>query len=106
MSIGEEPLLLPPPIHGDKKRESSVVGYCIYTYKLQSFFFIHPFIFKYFFLVLNVSILFFLLEEFFVNSCNIFTLQLNAEFFITVNYRTLRRNISVSIQPNYSLQES
>jgi hypothetical protein len=49
VSIGEEPLLLPPPIHGDKKRESSVVGYCIYTYKLQSFFFIHLFIFKYFF---------------------------------------------------------
>ena len=29
MSIGGEPLLLPPPIYSDKKRESSVVGYSI-----------------------------------------------------------------------------
>ena len=29
VSIGGEPLLLPPPIYGDKKRESSVVGYGI-----------------------------------------------------------------------------
>jgi hypothetical protein len=40
VSIGKEPLLLSPPIYSDKKRESSVVGYCypyfmIYKYGLK-----------------------------------------------------------------------
>ena len=39
MSIGGEPLLLPPPIYSDKKRESSVVGYSIMITTIWRFIF-------------------------------------------------------------------